>query len=198
MTTDVSNPSLPPLDLDPATTALVLVDLQNFAARHPVEPFSGEVVVANAAKLANACRAVGSSVILIQAAARRTEAVPFDQGFPTMQFPADGKEFPDALKPRDGDQVVTKHTWGAFHGTDLNLRLRTRGIRTLILGGITTNYGVESTARAASERGYRLVLAADAMSAFSAREHANAMEFTFPRIGQVRDTATIVAALSSK
>ncbi len=198
MTTDVSKPGLPPLSLDPATTALVLVDLQNFAVRHPVEPISGEVVVANAAKLAQACRAAGSPVILIQAAARRTEATPFDQGMPPMQFPADAREFPELLKPRDGDQVVTKYTWGAFHGTDLNLRLRTRGIRTVILGGITTNYGVESTARAASERGYHLVFAADAMAAFSAREHAHPMEFTFPRIGQVRDTATIVAALASR
>ncbi len=185
----------PSLTIDRTSTALVLVDLQNFAVRHPVQPISGETVVANAASIADACRAAGMPVILIQAAGRRTEAVPFDQGMPPMQFPADAREFPPALGPKSGDQLVTKHTWGAFHGTDLDLRLRRAGIRTLILGGVTTNYGVESTARAASERGYALIFAQDAMSAFSPAEHAHPLEFTFPRIGLVRDSAEIVNAI---
>lgn len=187
----------PTLVIDRATTALVVVDLQNFAVRHPTEPVSGETVVANAAKIADACRAAAMPVILIQAAGRRTEAVPFDQGMPPMQFPADAREVPAVLGPKAGDQLVTKHTWGAFHGTDLELRLRRAGVRTLILGGITTNYGVESTARQASERGYALIFARDAMAAFSAAEHAHTLEFTFPRIGLVRESATIVKAIQA-
>jgi nicotinamidase-related amidase len=69
-----------------------------------------------------------------------------------------------SLGKRDGDIEVTKRQWGAFYGTDLELQLRRRGIDTIILCGISTNIGVESTARNAWELGFNLVIAEDAVA----------------------------------
>jgi nicotinamidase-related amidase len=85
---------------------------------------------------------------------------------------------PDAshLAPEAGveatDIVITKRQWGAFYGTELDQLLRRRHIKTLVLGGIVTNFGVESTARAAYDRGYALVFAEDAMSGITAEAHS--------------------------
>ena len=120
-----------------------------------------------------------------------------DEPQPMRQLPADFSEIVAELGPKDGDIVVTKRQWGAFYGTDLDLQLRRRGITTIVLGGIATNYGVESTARDAYERGYQLVLVEDAMSARSASDHAFAFDRIFPRIGRVCRTADVIAALGA-
>jgi nicotinamidase-related amidase len=112
-------------------------------------------------------------------------------------MPPDFAEIVAELGPREGDIVVTKRQWGAFYGTDLDLQLRRRGITTVVLGGIATNYGVESTARDGYERGYELVLVEDAMSARSAADHAFAFERIFPRLGRVCATAEVIAALGA-
>ncbi len=90
---------------------------------------------------------------------------------------------------------MTKRQWGAFYGTDLELQLRRRGIDTIILCGISTNIGVESTARNAWELGFNLVIAEDACSAASAEQHQSSMTHIFPRIGRVRSTEEILTAL---
>ncbi len=91
---------------------------------------------------------------------------------------------------------MTKRQWGAFYGTDLELQLRRRGIDTIILCGISTNIGVESTARNAWELGFNLVIAEDACSAASTeQQHRAASTHIFPRIGRVRSTEEILAAL---
>ncbi|MFX8086630.1 isochorismatase family protein, partial [Acinetobacter baumannii] len=92
------------------------------------------------------------------------------------------------------DIQITKRQWGAFYGTELDLQLRRRGITTIVLGGISTHVGVESTARAAWEHGYALVLAEDAMSSNDAALHRSSVENVFPRLGRVRSTETILAA----
>ena len=85
--------------------------------------------------------------------------------------------------------------WGAFYGTELDLQLRRRGIDTILLAGISTNVGVESTARDAYERGYEQVFVEDAMAARSPDEHAHTIRTVFARIGRVRFTAEVLAAL---
>ena len=90
---------------------------------------------------------------------------------------------------------MTKHQWGAFYGTDLDLQLRRRGIATILLCGIATCIGVESTARDAYERGYRQVLVEDAMASFTAAGHQHTVTQIFPRIGRVRSTCEVLAAL---
>ena len=91
--------------------------------------------------------------------------------------------------------VVAKRQWGAFYGTDLDLQLRRRGVRTIVMGGIATNIGVESTARAAFDRDYELVFAEDAMASVSAEAHGSAVNGIFPRMGRVRSAQQIIDAL---
>lgn len=107
----------------------------------------------------------------------------------------------DLLAPDLGhderDIRITKHQWGAFYGTELDLQLRQRGVRTIVLGGIATNFGVESTARDAYERGYSLVFVEDAMAGITADAHTFARETIFPRLGRVRTTQDVFDALAS-
>ena len=100
------------------------------------------------------------------------------------------------IGPKPGDLVFTKHNWGAFYGTDLDLQLRRRGISTIVLGGIATNIGVESTARQAHERNYQVIFAEDAMTDLTEAGHRHAVDVVFPRIGRVRNVETILAALA--
>jgi nicotinamidase-related amidase len=102
---------------------------------------------------------------------------------------------PDAGR-QAGDVLITKRQWGAFGGTDLEQQLRQRGIRTIVLGGIATNYGVESTARAAVGLGFELVVVEDATTSLSEALHRFPYEHIFPRIGRVRTTAEVIAALT--
>jgi nicotinamidase-related amidase len=158
--------------LDPKTTALVLIDLQRGITALPTVPHATAAVIANAARLADAFRRAGALVVLVHVARSpdggdrlRTQV---DEPQPTTQMPVDFAEIVAELGPKDGDIIVTKRQWGAFYGTDLDLQLRRRGMTAVVLGGIATNYGVESTARDAHERGYELILVEDAMSARSA------------------------------
>jgi nicotinamidase-related amidase len=116
---------------------------------------------------------------------------------PGGPLPPDFAEFVPEMAPREGDVVITKRNWGAFYGTELELQLRRRGVRTLVLGGISTNFGVESTARDAFERGYDLVLVEDAMAGMSAEAHHFSVTTIFPRFGLVRSTEQVLAALGA-
>jgi nicotinamidase-related amidase len=99
------------------------------------------------------------------------------------------------MEPRPGDLVITKRQWGAFYGTELDLQLRRRGVDSIILCGISTNIGVESTARDAYERGYNQIFVEDATSTRAGEDHARVFATVFPRMGRVRSTAEITAAL---
>jgi nicotinamidase-related amidase len=192
---------MPVIQLDSSKTALVLIDLQRGITAFPAEPHSTAEVIANAARLADAFRGTGAAVVLVHVATSpdggdRLRAQ-VDETLPLRQLPADFAEIVGELGPKDGDIVVTKRQWGAFYGTDLDLQLRRRGITTVVLGGIATNYGVESTARDGYERGYQLVLVEDAMSARSASDHAFAFARIFPRIGRVCRTDDVIAGLGT-
>jgi nicotinamidase-related amidase len=94
------------------------------------------------------------------------------------------------------DITVTKRTWGAFYGTDLDLQLRRRGVTQIVLAGLTTSIGVESTARAAYERGYHVTLATDAMADLDLEAHRNSIQRIFPLLGQTGSTTEIVEMLT--
>ena len=192
---------MPVAQLDPSKTALVLIDLQRGIIAFPAEPRATAQVIANAVRLADSFRAAGAAVVLVHVAigadgGDRLRAQ-VDEPQPMRQLPTDFAEIVAELGPKEGDVVVAKRQWGAFYGTDLDLQLRRRGITTIVLGGIATNYGVESTARDGYERGYQLVLVEDAMSARSASDHAFAFDRIFPRIGRVCRTADVIAALGA-
>ncbi|WP_322023684.1 hydrolase [Burkholderia sp. BCC1977] len=191
-----------PDTLDPRTTALVLIDLQQGILGFAKAPRDGDAVLAAAAPLAKRFREAGAPVVLVRVgwSADFGDALkqPVDQPAPppAAGLPPDWWTFPDALDVAPSDLLITKRQWGAFHGTELDLQLRRRGIRTLVLGGISTNIGVESTARAAYEHGYSLVFAEDAMSCAAADQHDASLRFIFPRLGLVRTSADVLAALA--
>jgi nicotinamidase-related amidase len=110
----------------------------------------------------------------------------------SANMPKDFAEFVDEIKPTGSDIVITKRQWGAFYGTDLDLQLRRRGVSTVVLCGISTNIGVETTAREAYQHGYNQVFAIDAMTAMSKEEHESTLKFVFPRIGLVRTTEQVL------
>ena len=192
---------MPLTRLDPTTTALVLIDLQRGITAFPAEPHSTAAVIAKATRLADAFRAAGALVVLVHVATSSDGGdrlhSPVDEPQVRTSMPPDFAEIVAELGPVEGDIVVGKRQWGAFYGTDLDLQLRRRGITTVVLGGIASNYGVESTARDGYERGYELVLVEDAMSARSAADHAFACERIFPRLGRVCVTAEVIAALGA-
>ncbi|VDR26354.1 Isochorismatase family protein yecD [Raoultella terrigena] len=125
-----------------------------------------------AARLAEKCRQQGSPVIMVRVgwSADFGEALKqlVDAQTGAHALPDNWWTWPLALGKQDSDIEVTKRQWGAFYGTDLELQLRRRGIDTIILCGISTNIGVESTARNAWELGFNLLIAEDACSAASA------------------------------
>jgi nicotinamidase-related amidase len=96
------------------------------------------------------------------------------------------------------DVVVTKHQPNAFYGTDLEVQLARRGIRTIVLGGISTNVGVESTARAAHERGYEQVFVSDVMAAREADLHEHTVRRILPTMGRVRSLDEVLQALAKR
>ncbi|MFF3306681.1 hydrolase [Streptomyces sp. NPDC002952] len=185
--------------LDPRT-ALVVIDLQNGIVATPTAPLGGAEVVARAVELAGAFRAHGLPVVLVRitAAADGADAVPgrTERGRRGGRVPEGWDVVVDELAGHPEDITVTKRNWGAFHGTDLDLQLRRRGITQIVLTGIATSIGVESTARAAHEHGYHVTLATDAMSDLDADAHRNSVERIFPRLGETGTTAEIIELLA--
>jgi len=195
--------SEPTLTLDPKSTALVLIDLQKGVVGRELAPHSAASVVANSVRLATALRDQGGYIVYVRvsfsADGRDRLDVPVDSSWSGGgNMPANWAELADELDPQPGDFIVTKRQWGAFYGTELDLQLRRRGIRTIVLAGIATNFGVESTARDAYELGYAQILVEDAMTSMTVELHEFPVKAIFPRLGRVRSTEEVVAALSRK
>ncbi len=110
----------------------------------------------------------------------------------SLKTPDDWAVLDPQLDIQEKDYRLTKRQWGAFFGTDLDLQLRRRGINTIVLGGISTNRGVESTAREAFQYGYNQVFIEDAMTAHTEDEHLASVRFVFPHIGRVRRTRDFI------
>lgn len=186
--------------LDPRHTALVVIDLQKGITRFEGAPHSTATVIANCVSLLKAAREAGAQPILVHVdfSLKGADAVHVTSDEPmraTGNLPPDWSEFLPELNLQPSDIVILKRQWGAFYGTDLELQLRRRGLTTIILCGIATEFGVESTARDAHERAFEQIFPHDAMTARSAEGHSNAMKHIFPRIGRVRSTNEVIAAL---
>ncbi|GBQ88636.1 isochorismatase hydrolase [Acetobacter nitrogenifigens DSM 23921 = NBRC 105050] len=178
------------ISLPASTTALVLIDLQKGIMSYQLEPHASDAILSRSKLLAQRFRAAGAPVVLVNVAfaADFADAVktPVDRSLapPTDSRPANWSELCDDLA-EPSDLRVTKRQWGAFYGTELDLQLRRRGVRTIVLGGVATNMGVESTARAAHEHGYGVVVAEDVTSSLSKDMHDFAFEKIFPMLGRV-------------
>ncbi|WP_175966456.1 isochorismatase family protein [Burkholderia sp. BCC0322] len=176
-------------------TALVVIDLQKgivaLPTAHPVEP-----VIAHTRTLLDAFRHRGLPVVLVNVAGgapgRTQQQVRVDP------LPADWAELVPELNRQPGDHLVTKKTWGAFTGTDLDAHLKAAGVTQIVLAGVATSIGVESTARQAYELGYNVTLAVDAMTDLDVDRHVNSVERLFPRLGETGTTQDIVALLDRR
>jgi nicotinamidase-related amidase len=175
--------------------ALVLIDLQaGIVALPTVHPAAH--VVERAAALAAAFRRRALPVVLVNVAGGAPGRVEQARSFAGR--PAGWTELVPQLDRQPGDHAVTKHTWGAFTGTGLDAHLRARGVTQLVLGGISTSVGVESTARQAHELGYNVTLAVDAMTDLDADAHANSVQRIFPRLGETGTAAAIIDLLDRR
>jgi len=180
--------------LDP-NTALVIIDLQNGIVAMPtIHPVAD--VVSRSRALAEAFRARGLPVVLVNVAGiapGRTER------------PRTGGPFPDGwtdivpeLAPQPGDIILTKQTWGAFASTDLEQQLKASGVTQVVITGVATATGVESTARQAYEAGFNVTLAIDAMTDSRAEAHDYSIAKVFPRLGETGTTQDIINLLEQR
>ncbi|HEY2531725.1 MAG TPA: hydrolase [Xanthobacteraceae bacterium] len=184
------------MQLEAKSTALILIDLQKGVMAMPVMPHSAVAVYERSMRLAERFRAKGAPVVRVRVSFSSGFAdalqVPVDRPTDYSAFPPGWDEFPEPLAA--SDLAITKRQWGAFYGTDLDLQLRRRGVRRIVLGGIATNIGVESTARAAAEHGYELVIAEDLCSSLSAETHAFSIEQILPRLARITSAEKISLA----
>jgi len=188
---------MPVQQLDPRT-ALVLIDLQKgIVGMRTVDPAA--TILANAARLAAAFRSRQLPVVRVRVAfsadggdmlKARTDAAA-----PSGPRPADFAELCDEIGSGSTDIMITKRQWDAFYGTELDLQLRRRKVTGIVLAGISTSIGVESTARHARELAYEVAIARDAVTDMSREAQENSIERIFPRLGQVDTTDAIIAAL---
>lgn len=197
-----------PLELVPARTALVVIDMMQRVFSWESHPHPIQEVVTNTTRLVNAFRQAGSFVVFVRvdfSADGKDFLDPITDPTPSILLPHALAEEPEgwsSILPELGshplDHLITKHQWGAFFGTDLDLQLHRRKIDTIILCGIATNIGVETTAREAYQHGYNQVFATDAMNAYSEEEHIHTCTYILPRMGLIRSTEEIVAAVGDK
>jgi nicotinamidase-related amidase len=181
-----------PLTKLDSIAALVVIDLQKgvvgMATVHPMAEIIGQT-----ARLARTFRERGLPVALVNVsglAPGRTDA-----GRPKFSFPPDWTELVPELEQHPDDLIVTKQRWGAFLGTTLDDALRKRGVTQIVLTGVATSAGVESTARSAYDLGYNVVLVADAMTDRDAESHRHCVEKIFPRMGETATTEEVLIKL---
>ena len=180
--------------LDPRT-ALILIDLQKGIVSNP-SVIGAEAVVGHARDLANAFRQRDLPVVLVTVAGGapgRTQLPPS-----TAKRAPDWAELIPALGSEPGDISIIKHTWGAFASSDLAMQLQKLRVTHVVIAGISTSIGVESTARQAYELGLNVTLATDAMSDTNAEAHVNSITRIFPRLGETGSTREIIALLDAR
>ncbi|EHP40310.1 nicotinamidase/isochorismatase family protein [Cupriavidus basilensis OR16] len=179
--------------LDPKT-ALVVIDLQQGIVSLPVAHPANEVVK-QAAALAVAFRGQGRPVVLVCVAGGapgRTE-----QGRRLGDLPAGWADLVPELNQQPDDHTVVKRTWGAFTNTGLEAYLSKLGVTQVVLAGIATSIGVESTARQAHELGFNVTLAVDAMTDMNLEAHVNSITRIFPRLGETGTAREIIGLLGA-
>lgn len=179
--------------LDPKT-ALLVVDLQKGIAALPTaHPMKD--VVRNTAALLAAFRRRGLPVVLINVDGRAPGRA--ERSFSMSGLPADWTDLLPELDRQAGDHLVTKRTWGAFTHTDLEKYLRGRGVTQVVVAGVATSAGVESTARHAHELGFNVALAVDAMTDMDADAHLNSVTRIFPKMAETGMTQELLAVVNA-
>ena len=184
---------MPVTTLDP-NTALLVIDLQSGIVAMPTAHPIAEVIE-RASRLADAFRSRGLPVVLVNVTGRppgRTELTRLPR-----ELPSGFADLVSELSPQPGDYLVSKQTAGAFTRTDLESHLGSRGVTQVVIVGVATSMGVESTARQAHELGFNVTLATDAMTDMDADLHANSVAKIFPRLGETDTTAAVLDRLGA-
>lgn len=184
---------MPVTALDPKT-ALIVVDLQKSVLGFPtVHPVSD--VVKTASALAVAFRRRRLPVILVNVAGGASGRA--EQSFAAPEpWPAEWTEFLPEIDKQPEDHVVTKYTWGAFRNTDLEDHLKKLGVTQVVIVGLATSIGVESTARQAHECGLNVTIAIDAVTDMNADAHVNSLARIFPMLAETGTTQNILNLLN--
>lgn len=182
---------MPLTTLDPKT-ALIVIDLQKGIMALPTAHSTADVAQ-KAGRLADAFRRHALPVVLVNVAGGAPGRA--EQSRKLDGLPADWTELTPELNAQPGDHRITKRTWGAFNHTDLDALLKREGVTQVVILGVATSIGVESTARFAHELGYNVTLAIDAMTDMQAEAHANSIARIFPRLGETGTVDEIIALL---
>jgi nicotinamidase-related amidase len=184
------------LKLEPKKTALVLIDLQNAILSRDTKPHSAEDVVKRSRAMADVFRAKGAPVIYVRVLLSDFLNLPSDEAMNLPKdLPAAASEIAASAGMKEGDLLISKRHWGAFAQTELEQMLRSRSIDTVVLAGIATNMGVESTLRQGTGLGFGFVTVEDACATFSPEMQDFAFKVIFPRLSQVRTTQQVLEAL---
>lgn len=179
-----------PLSTIDEKIALVVIDLQAGIVAYPVPEIPG--VVDKSVKLADAFRAAGQSVVLVNVTGTpggRTDANPAGGA----RELSEGTEVVPELG--EADIAITKRTRGAFHGTTLAADLAERGITQVFLTGIATGSGVEETGREAYAHGLNVVFVTDAMADMDPAVHQHCLDVVFAKIGETVTTEELLERL---
>jgi nicotinamidase-related amidase len=190
------------LNIDLSKTALVVIDEQKgIALRDGLVPYSGTSVIEKTQQIAEKLKNTDALIVLVhvknygpEALSPITDAAPLQHG----PIPDAFSEFalPIASDAEAKNVIeVAKHNWGAFYGTDLDVQLRRRGIDTIILTGVATSIGVDTTAREAYSRNYNQIIVSDAVTDMTQLGHDASIKVIFPRIAKVRSTQEVLDAL---
>ena len=197
--------------LDPAKTALVVVDMQNYfmADGEPACAPAAREIVPNVNRLAAAMRDVGGLVVWIQTEAKPETPVDWANHYECVTPEAkakrqrnlgkDGSGFPlwPALEAKPTDTRVIKTRYSAFIGNSSNLEqvLRARSIDTIVITGVATNVCCESTARDGMMLGFRTLMVSDGNAAFTQENHEHCLRNFLIQFGDVQTTDEVIANL---
>jgi ureidoacrylate peracid hydrolase len=200
------------MTIDPKTTAVVLIEFQNdFTSDGGVlhgavsEVMEKTDMLANAQEVADAARASGATVMHAPITFAEGYNEISDHPYGILKGVVDGNAFVkdswgaaivDELAPQAGDIVVEgKRGLDTFASTNLDFILRSKGIKTIALGGFLTNCCVESTMRSGYENGYQVITLSDCVAATSPEEHDNALKYDFPMFSQPMSSSDFIAEL---
>lgn len=203
-----------PLQLDPATTAIVLIEYQNdftteggvlHDAVRPV--MESTQMLSHSVALVEAARAAGATIMHAPIAFAEGYHELSRHPYGILKGVVDGNAFikggwgasiVDNLSPQAGDIVIEgKRGLDTFASTNLDFILRSKGIRTIILGGFLTNCCVESTMRSGYENGYQVITLTDCTAATSPEEHENALTYDYPMFSTPVTSSDVISALSA-
>jgi nicotinamidase-related amidase len=172
--------------------ALVVIDLQKGIVSMPTVHSVAEIVD-RSAQLAHAFRERGWPVVLVNVTGPPPGRT--DQGPRTISFPSDWTELVPELGQQPSDLLISKQRWGAFVGTTLDAELRRLGVTQIVLTGLATSAGVESTARSAYDLGYNVAIVLDAITDRDATAHQHCIEKVFPRMAETDTTENLLKLL---